>query len=84
MSAKQLSDEDILKLWKNPEFIGGFRGLRSFRLLLKTDIGVDVSENRLRKILNREPIFLIHQRRPQKFERRKFYLSAIGMFNCSS
>ena len=84
MTTKKLSDEEILKLWKDPEFSGSFLGLRGFKLLLKTDLGYDVPENRLRQVLNREPIFLIHQRRPKKLERRKFFLSAIGMHQSRS
>ena len=78
MSSANLTDKEILELWLNPLFSGSFAGIRNFALLLKTDLGYSVAESRLRQILNREPIFLIHQRRPRKFERRKFYLSALG------
>ena len=78
MSSANLTDEEIQKLWLNPLFSGSFAGIRNFSLLLKTDLGYSVPESRLRRILNREPIFLIHQRRPRRFPRRKFYLSALG------
>ena len=78
MSSPSLTDEEILKLWKNPLFFGAFAGIRNFGLLLKTDLGYHIPESRLRRILVREPLFLIHQRRPRKFVRRKFYLSALG------
>ena len=78
MSTSSLTDEQILQLWQNPLFAGAFTGIRTFSLLLKTDLGHTISENRLRRILNREPTFVIHQRRPRRFQRRKFYLSALG------
>ena len=78
MSSANLTDQEIQELWLNPLFSGAFTGIRNFSLLLKTDLGYNVPESRLRRILNREPTFVIHQRRPRRFQRRKFYLSALG------
>ena len=78
MSSANLTDQEILEYWKNPLYSFSFRGARNFALLLKTDLGIDVPVSRINRLLQREPIFLIHQRRHKKILRRNFYLSAIG------
>lgn len=78
MSTANLTDQEILEYWKNPLYSFSFRGARNFSLLLKTDLGIDVPVSRINRLLQREPIFLIHQRRHKKILRRNFYLSAIG------
>lgn len=57
-----VSDEDLLKLWRDPTFSGSYRGIKTFQILLKTDKNIDVSENRLYKVIKKDPIFLIHQK----------------------
>ena len=64
-----ISDEELLKLWKDPNFEGSFRGLKTFQSVLKLNLNIDVSTKRLHNILSAEPIFLIHQKRP-KIKRR--------------
>jgi len=61
------TDQDILNLWKDKEFSGSFRGVRTFQACLKTDKNIDISENRLYTILKKEPLFLTHQRSKKKF-----------------
>ena len=78
MSNENLSDQEILRLWKDPLFPAAFAGARNLKLILKTDLGVEVPLSRINRILHQEPIFLIHQRRHKKIERRKFYLTTIG------
>ena len=78
MADSKLTDQQILAYWKNPLYSFAFRGSRNFSLLLKTDLGIDIPASRLNRILQREPIFLIHQRRHKKILRRNFFLSAIG------
>ena len=78
MSGGNLTDQQILEYWKNPLHSFAFRGARNFSLLLKTDLGIDIPASRLNRVLQREPLFLIHQRRHKKILRRNFYLSAIG------
>ena len=68
-----ISDEEILKLWKDPDFEGSFRGLKTFQSVLKLNLNIDVSTKRLHKIFSEEPIYLIHQKRP-KIIRRHYYL----------
>jgi len=73
-----LSDEEIIKLWHKPEFEGSYRGLRTFQVLLKTNIGEDVSIKRLHSILSKDALYLIHQRAVKKFPRRKYYVHSYG------
>lgn len=73
-----ISDEEILKLWRDVNFGGSYRGVKTFQILLKTDLDIDVSENRLYKILKQDPIFLIHARPLKVYDRRKFDLNYYG------
>ena len=78
MSSDNISDEEILRLWKSPLFSGSFFGAKKFALLLKTDLDITVPESRIVKILSRDPIFISHQRRRQKIQHRRFFLSSVG------
>ena len=49
-----ISDKEILELWSNIDFLGAFRGVHYFKILLKTDLGIDVSESRLYRVLQNE------------------------------
>jgi len=75
---KRISDKKILELWKSPLFSASFSGVRNFQAVLKLEKNIDISKSRLLKILNKEPIFLIHQRKHQNFERRKYDLHHVG------
>ena len=78
VSAQNLSDEDIIKLWHNPEFTGSFRGVRTFQTLLKTDLNIDVPENRLLKIFKTDSLFLMHQKPKRNFLRRRYDVNFYG------
>lgn len=78
MATDHISDEEILRLWKSPDFEGSFRGLKKFVLLLKTNLNIHVSESRVLKVLSQDPIFITHQRRRVKIKHRHFYLSHVG------
>jgi len=52
--------------------------VQTFRAVLKTDLNIDISENKLRQILNKDPIFLIHQIKPKKFDRRRYITHNYG------
>ena len=73
-----ISDQQILDLWRSPNFSGSYRGIKTFQILLKTDLNIDVSEVRLYKLLKTDPIFLIHQRRQRNFERRSYDIRNYG------
>jgi len=74
----QVSDEYLLKLWRDPTFNGSYRGARTFQILLKTDLNIDVPLQRLYKVLGQDQIFLIHQRSIKKFERRHYVVHNYG------
>jgi len=57
-----VSDEQLLQLWRGPNFSGSYRGIKSFQILLKTDKNINVSQDRLYSVLKKDRIFLIHQR----------------------
>ena len=73
-----VSDERILKLWRDPTFNGSYRGIKTFQTLLKTDLNIDVSEKYLYKLLKTDPIFLIHQKPQRNFLRRSYDLHNYG------
>ena len=73
-----LSDEKIIELWKNIDFSGSYRGIHMFRVLLHTDLGIDISEARLYSALSKEPTFLMHQRKYRPIERRKYITHCYG------
>jgi hypothetical protein len=73
-----ISSEEILKLWTNPDFSGSFRGIRTFKVLLKTDLNIDVPEKRLYSILRKNPVYLIHQKVARNFDRRHYDVRFYG------
>jgi len=73
-----VSDEEIIKLWRDPKFDGSYRGVRTFQILLKTELNYDVSLDRLYKLLTKDQIYLIHQRKKHRFPRRHYYVHNYG------
>jgi hypothetical protein len=73
-----ISDLKLLQLWRDPSFTGSYLGIKSFKILLKTDLGIDVSENRLFKVLKKDPIYLIHLKPERQFQRRHYDLRFYG------
>jgi hypothetical protein len=74
----EISDSNILKIWRDPSFNGSYRGIKTFQILLKTDLNIEVSEKRLYKVLKQDPIYLIHLRPHRHFERRHYDLRFYG------
>ena len=54
MSQTQISDEELLKYWRNENFSGSYRGARIFQVLLKTDENIDVPLSRIYKVLSKD------------------------------
>jgi hypothetical protein len=75
---RMLSDSRIRELWRDPTFAGSYRGIKTFQILLKTDLNIDISQNRLYNILKKDSIFLIHTKPQRKFERRHYDLHNYG------
>jgi transposase InsO family protein len=76
--AMSISDEEILKLWRDPTFAGSYRGAKTFQTLLKTDLNIDVSEKRILNALKTDPLFLIHQTPKRHFKRRQYNVHFYG------
>jgi len=70
-------EEKIIELWRDPSFAGSYRGLKTFKLFLKTDKNIDVSEKQLYKIMLNDPIYVMHMQ-SKKVNRRHYYLSNVG------
>ena len=73
-----LSDSELLSYWRNPEFSGSYRGAKTFQILLKTDLGEDVSINRIYKLMKTDKIFILHQRPIRNIERQPFDVKFYG------
>lgn len=73
-----ITDEKLLKLWRDINFSGSYRGVKTFQILLKTDLNIDVSEKRLYNILKNDHIYLIHAKPKRNYLRRKFDLNSYG------
>ena len=52
-----ISDDKLLELWRDPIFSGSYIGVKTFQILLKTDLNINLSESRLFKILRNDQIF---------------------------
>jgi hypothetical protein len=78
MNDNVISNARLSELWRDPHFSGSYLGIKSFKILLKTDLGIDVSEKRLFKVLKNDPIYLIHLRPQRKFDRRHYDLRFYG------
>ena len=76
--SKNISNKEILRLWKDPLFSGAFRGIKTFQICLKLQKDIDISERRLYNVLKKEPIYLIHQKSPTNFKRRHLNLNNYG------
>jgi len=73
-----VTDRKLLQLWRSPSFSGSYRGIKTFQILLKTDLNIDVTQDRLYRILKKDSIFLIHQRPQRNFLRRSYDLQNYG------
>jgi len=71
-------EEKILNLWKDSNWYGSFRGVKTFQTLLKTDKNIDISEKKLYDILKNEHLYLMHLKPKTKFKRRKYDLNSYG------
>ncbi len=73
-----VTDRKLLQLWRSPNFSGSYRGIKTFQILLKTDLNIDVTQERLYKLLKTDSIFLIHQKPQRNFLRRSYDLQNYG------
>ena len=40
MAEITITDKEILQLWRSPTFEGSYRGIRTFQVLLKTNLNI--------------------------------------------
>ena len=73
-----VSDRTILELWRSPQFSGSYRGILTFKKILKTDLDIDISEARLYDILKKDPVYLIHLKPARNFKRRHLSVNNYG------
>jgi len=71
-------NSEILKLWHDKNWIGSYRGIRTFQSLLKTDKNIDVSEKDLYNLLKNDKLYLIHLKPKSKINRRKYDINCYG------
>lgn len=73
-----LSDDDILKLYEDKNFLGSFSGVQNFKIFLKTDYQEDISTKRLYNILKKLPNYVQNLRPVRKFARRPYNVDSFG------
>ena len=75
---EQISDEELLKLWRNPDFEGSYRGIKVFQTILKTNLDISVSSKRLYKVIQHDSIYLLHKKPNRNILRRFYYVRYYG------
>lgn len=73
-----ISDEEILRLYKDPEFSGSFSGVKNLKHFIKTDRGIDVSEQRLYNVLKTLPDYIYQLRPVRKYPTRNYDIHSFG------
>jgi hypothetical protein len=73
-----ITDERLLELWRDPNFSGSYRGIKTFQILLKTDLDIDVSTKRLFSVLKKDKNYIMHQKPVRNFERRHYDVNFYG------
>jgi len=73
-----ISDQKLLELWRDPNFSGSYRGIKTFQILLKTDLNIDVSQKRLYSVLKKDKNYILHQKPVRNFERRHYDVNFYG------
>jgi hypothetical protein len=73
-----ITDERLLELWRDPNFSGSYRGIKTFQILLKTDLNIDVSKKRLFSVLKKDKNYIMHQKPVRNFERRHYDVNFYG------
>ena len=73
-----LSDEDILKLYQDPNFPGSFSGVKNLRHFIKTDLNENVSEQRLYSVLKTLPNYIYQLKPIRKYPTRNYVSDSFG------
>ena len=73
-----ITDQKLIQLWRDPNFSGSYRGVRTFQILLKTDLNIEVPQSRLFKVLKKDKNYIMHQKPVRNFERRHYDVNFYG------
>jgi hypothetical protein len=73
-----ISDRKILELWRDPTFSGSYRGIKTFQVMLKTDLNIEVSQKRLYSVLKQDKNYIMHQKPIRNFDRRHYDVNFYG------
>jgi len=73
-----LTDEEILKLYKDPQFPGSFSGVKTLRDFLYAEKHELVPEKRLYDILKQDSNYLLHMKTVRKFPVRHYDVQSFG------
>lgn len=74
----EISDEELRALWSDPTFPGHYSGIRYFQDSLKYIRNINVSQTRIRKVLNSIRNYQLHIRGKKRGERRHYNVSGYG------
>ena len=55
-----ITDEELLRLWKDISFVGSFSGVKNFQSSLQHELNTHVSEKRIRKVLRKNSTYAAH------------------------
>ncbi len=73
-----LTDEEVLRIYKDPNFFASFGGVRQFRDALFAEYNEDVPLQRLTKILQSDENYLIYMKPKRKFPLRHYDVQSFG------
>lgn len=73
-----LTDQEILKLYYNKDFMGSFSGMRNLKKWIFTDYGEDISLNRLYTIFKQTPDYVQNLRPVHNFPTRHYQVDSFG------
>lgn len=73
-----LSNEEILELYRNPNFGGSFSGVRVFRDYIFAEKNELVSLKRLYDVLKTDRNYLMHMKPVRSFPRRPYHVNGFG------
>lgn len=69
-----LSDAEILSLWKDINFTGSFSGVKNFQSCLKHEKNIEISANRIREVLRHNVTYASHIQARLRGKRRSYHV----------
>lgn len=73
-----LTNDDILKLYKDPTFEGSFSGVRTFCDFVFAEKGVKLSLKQVYNVLKTDPLYLMQMKPIRKFPTRPYDVQSFG------